>query len=112
MPLSELIYTPHDTLTSDERPHTFVLMVDPEMYAKQKKDKSIPLAEVVGSFQVLKYELPGRSGKMVKPSRREVEDVFGTTNEDNLVSFMLEKGKLHGKAEIKDEIYAKDSQLH
>jgi ribosome maturation protein Sdo1 len=72
-------------------------MVQPDMHEKYKKDKSIALANVVDSFDVLKYELPGRSGKMVMPSKSEIEEVFGTTKEDEVVKFMLEHGEPHGK---------------
>ena len=53
MQLEQLIYTKSDITTSDEHPCTFVLMVDGDMYEKQKKDKSIPLASVVDSFDIL-----------------------------------------------------------
>jgi len=85
-------------MTGDEHPHTFVLMVDSEMLEKQKKDPSIPIAEVVDSFDILKYEIPGKSGRLVRPSKRELEDVFKTKNEDDIVAFMLSNGELHGKA--------------
>lgn len=53
MTLSQLVYTKHDITTSVEHPHTFVLMVDDDMYEKQKTDKSIPLASIVDSFDLL-----------------------------------------------------------
>ena len=98
MPLEQLCYTPKDeTMTGDEHPNTYVLMVDSEMYEKQKKDKSIPNAQVVDSFDLLKYEVPGKSGRLVRPSKREIEDVFKTANEDAVVAFMLANGEPHGK---------------
>lgn len=97
MKLEQLTYTNHEVETSDEHPNTFVLMVYPEMHEKQKKDKSIPLAEVVGSFQIHKFDRPGsKSGMLVKPSKREFEEAFGTTNVDELVQFMLDNGEQHG----------------
>ena len=53
MPLSQLIYTKPDVVTSDDHPSTFVLVVDSDMFEKHKKDKSIPLANVVDSFDIL-----------------------------------------------------------
>ena len=53
MTLSQLVYTKHEINTSDEHPSTFVLMVDSDMYEKHKKDKSIPLATIVDSFDIL-----------------------------------------------------------
>lgn len=72
------------------------MMVDDEMYELQKKDKSIPLAQVVDNFQIFMYETPGKSGKLVKPSQAEIEAAFGTTNPDVLCQFMLINGQPHG----------------
>ena len=72
-------------------------MVDGDMYERRKKDRSIALAEVVSSFDILRYDRPGKSGLLVRPSKREIEDTFGTKNEEELVEFMLERGVPHGK---------------
>jgi ribosome maturation protein Sdo1 len=89
----ELAYTHHGA-TSGEHAATFFIMVDEDAYKKYQTDKSIPLAQVVDSFQVLRYE-HGRSGVVEKPSQREIEDVFGTKNDDEVVKMMLERGKIH-----------------
>jgi ribosome maturation protein Sdo1 len=94
--LDRLIYTPTDVMTSDEHPKTFVMMVDGDMYERQKTDKSIPLAQIVDNFRVFMYEKPGHSGKMVEPSQAELEAAFGTTNMDVLCQFMLINGQPHG----------------
>lgn len=97
MKLEQLTYTNHEVESSDEHPNTFVLMVDPEMHEKHKRDKSIPLVDVVGSFQLHKFAHPGsKSGMLLKPSKREFKEAFGTTNADELVKFMLENGEHHG----------------
>ncbi|EEC42699.1 predicted protein [Phaeodactylum tricornutum CCAP 1055/1] len=97
MPLKQLIFTPQDIQDSSERPITMVLLVDEDMYEKQKKDKSIPMVNVVDSFQVFKYEKPGSSGRLAKPTKEEIEGTFGTSKEEDVVLFMLENGTLHGK---------------
>jgi len=96
MTLEQLVYTPEEKTTSGDRPSTMVLMVNEEMLKKYKKDKSIPLAEVVDSFDVLKYEM-GSSGQLNRPSKAEIKEAFGTTNEDEIVQIMLNKGSLHGR---------------
>jgi ribosome maturation protein Sdo1 len=73
-----------------------VLMVDKDALKKYKQDPSVPLAEVVDSFQLLKYDNAGRSGTKSKPSKQEIQDVFGTSRDDDVVKFMLEHGQLHG----------------
>ena len=40
MPIEKLIYTPSNVSTSAEHPHTFVMMVDEEMYEKQKNARN------------------------------------------------------------------------
>jgi hypothetical protein len=92
--LEKLIYIPHGRV--NEHPLTMVLMVDGEAFGKYKKDHSIPLAEVVDSFDVLKYENPGTAGLLNKPSYQELNDVFGTTDEYKIVEYMLEYGTLSG----------------
>ena len=88
MPL-ELIFTPQERATSNDHPHTFVLMVDEEAYERQKADNSIPVAEVVDAFNIFRYENPGHSGRKMKPPRREIE-------EDLLCQFMLINGIPNG----------------
>jgi hypothetical protein len=96
--LEKLTYTPKEaTPTSAEHPSTYVLFVDHAMYKRQQSDHSIPLAAVVDSYDVLKYDLPGHQGNLVKPSAREISDVFGVTDETALAAFMLAHGKPAGK---------------
>lgn len=92
--LEKVIYIPHGRV--NEHPLTMVLMVDGEAFGKYKKDHSIPLAEVVDSFDVFKYENPGTAGLLNKPSYQELTDVFGTTDEYKIVEYMLENGTLSG----------------
>jgi ribosome maturation protein Sdo1 len=94
MGIQQLTYTP---TVSDVNEHvqTMVIMVDTDMLGKYKKDKSIALAEVVDSFDVLKFE-SGRSGHLSRPSKSELKEIFGTSNDDEVVKFMLQNGSLHG----------------
>jgi len=94
--LLELTYTPQQRASCNEHPHTFIMVVDEEAYNRQKKDKSIPLAAVVDDFSIFRYEKPGKSGKRTTPSKREIQDAFGTTDEDVLCQFMLINGVPHG----------------
>jgi ribosome maturation protein Sdo1 len=96
MTLEQLTYTPSDKMVSSERRNTMVLIVEGESYRKYQQDKTIPLAQVVDSFEVYQFE-EGKSGRMGKPSQQELQATFGTTNEDDIVQFMCEHGTLHGK---------------
>ena len=95
MNLEQLTYTPHDKQTSNEHPSTMVMMVDETMLRKYRKDPSVPIAEVMNSFDIFKYET-GRSGLLGKPSKQEIEETFGTTNDTAIAEFMLKNGSIHG----------------
>ena len=93
--LDQVTYTPTSSDANDH-PFTYIVMVDQEAYQKRQKDSSsIALANVVDSFEILRYELPGKSGKMVKPSDKELKDVFGTSNDVSVVEKILAEGSLH-----------------
>jgi ribosome maturation protein Sdo1 len=94
--LAKLIFTPHSKQTSKEHPHTYVLIVDEDSYNRHRSGQDIPLAEIVDTFSIFKYENPGNSGTLERPSQRELEEVFGMTEPDGLVRYMLANGKLHG----------------
>jgi len=92
--IEQLLYQP----SSEPRASAFVMMVDEDSYRQYKKDKSaVPVAQVMDSFEVFKYDNPGTSGQLSKPSRRELQDAFGTTNEMGLAEIFLERGELHGQ---------------
>jgi ribosome maturation protein Sdo1 len=96
--MEQLIYTPTELATSAENPHTMVLMVDKDSYVKYTADaSSVAIAEVVGSFDVMQYENPGKAGRLIRPSKRELQECFGTSNQMEVAEFMLKNGKLHGK---------------
>ena len=92
--VGQLVYTK----PNDKALPTMVLLVDAPAYETYKKDaESMTVANVVDSYQVLKYE-HGKSGIMNKPSKSELDAVFGTTKGDAIVDFMLQHGALHIKA--------------
>lgn len=93
----QLTYTsPHVKGSGDSQP-TMVIMVNTPAYEAWKKDHNLAIANVVDSYDVLKYEM-GRSGILNKPSKSELDAVFGTTNVEKIIQFMLEHGKLQHKA--------------
>jgi hypothetical protein len=94
----QLTYSsPHVTGSAASHP-TMILMVDVQSYELWNKDRtSVPIADVVDSYDVLKYE-SGRSGIINKASKSELDATFGTTNVDKIIEFMLEHGHLQHKA--------------
>ncbi|GJN91767.1 hypothetical protein Rhopal_004790-T1 [Rhodotorula paludigena] len=54
---------------------------------------SIPLVSIVDSFDVF-HTGQGSQGLLQRPSKQELETVFGTTKEDEIVEVVLTKGTI------------------
>jgi len=86
--ISRVIYKP-DSQSSDE----FICVVNPDEYKKYKEgDNTIPLANVVESFQIF-FSNQGNQGYLGKPSKQQLENTFGSSNDVDVIKIMLEKGK-------------------
>ena len=86
MTIEQLTYT-GDTCT-------MVCLVDDDMLEKYRHhEQGITASHVVDSFDIFKFEA-GKQGTMSRPSKAEMSSVFGTTNQDQAIEFMLEKGQL------------------
>ncbi|KAG2155052.1 DUF1960-domain-containing protein [Suillus bovinus] len=86
--LTKVVYKP-DTQSTDE----FTVIVNPTEYKKWKAgDRTIPLAEVVDSFKVF-YSNQGAQGILGTPSKQQLDTVFGTTKDVDVMTQILEKGK-------------------
>jgi len=93
--ITRVIYKP-DSQSSDE----FIIVINPEEYKKWKAgDTTIPLAEVVDSFQVF-FSNQGNQGLLGKPSKQQLENTFGSSTDTDVVKYMLE----HGKEQVGDAI--------
>jgi len=68
----------------------YYVLVYAGMVEKWRKDKSIPMVDVVDSFAVFR----GRKGEADHPAKGELESEFGTSNNDSVVTQILEKGEL------------------
>jgi len=72
----------------------FVVFVESEeIVQKWKHDKSIPLTEVVAGWKILTSE-HGKQGVLNTASNSQLENEFGTKNEDEVVKKILEKGEV------------------
>ena len=73
----------------------FIVFVEsPEELENWKKDKSIPLVQVVDSFKILLSHKHGAQGELDTASKATLENEFGTTNEDEIVKKILEEGQI------------------
>jgi len=72
----------------------FIVFVEsPEDLESWKKDRSIPLAQVVNSFKVMLTHKHGAQGQMDEASKSTLENEFGTSNEDEVLKKILEQGQ-------------------
>lgn len=58
------------------------------------QDKSIPLVEVVESFDIFDVANRGASGKAVRPTHTALSNTFGTADVNLIISKILETGKV------------------
>ncbi|CAH7682910.1 ribosome maturation protein [Phakopsora pachyrhizi] len=88
--IHKVIYKP-DSMSTDE----FICIVaDTEAYKKWLGgDKSAPLVEIVDTFEVF-HTGQGAQGLLSRPSRQELETVFGSSNDVEVITTVLEKGRL------------------
>ncbi|KAK4054763.1 hypothetical protein OIV83_000687 [Microbotryomycetes sp. JL201] len=87
---TKCVYKP-DSMSTDE----FIIIVGDEDAAKKwlGGDKTIPLVEIVDSFEVF-HSGQGAQGLLARPSKQQLDAVFGTTKEDEIVQQILEKGRM------------------
>ncbi|KAI9294473.1 FYSH domain-containing protein, partial [Neoconidiobolus thromboides FSU 785] len=72
----------------------FVFIADPQIYKKWKSDKSIPLVEVVDSFQIFDTDTGSHTGLASTASKQTISNVLERNNEDDAVRRILEEGEL------------------
>ncbi|ORX90711.1 DUF1960-domain-containing protein [Basidiobolus meristosporus CBS 931.73] len=78
----------------------FIVYINPDVYSKWKSDKSIPITEVVQSFNVYTTRGGGNTGVAETPSNQELDNVFGTSNDTAVVEHILKHGVLKGSGDI------------
>lgn len=86
--VTKVVYKP-DSQSTDE----FIAIVNPVEYKKWKEgDTTVPLADVVDSFQIF-HTGQGTQGILGKVSKQQLDTVFNTTNEDEAMKILLQKGR-------------------
>ncbi|KAI9893841.1 MAG: hypothetical protein M1814_005394 [Vezdaea aestivalis] len=71
-----------------------VFVEDTQSLEKWKSDSSIPLAQVVSGFKIFETGKQGAQGKLAEASNNMLENEFGTSNEDECLKKILEKGSV------------------
>ncbi|GAA5866210.1 hypothetical protein JCM3774_004118 [Rhodotorula dairenensis] len=87
---SQCVYKPDSTSTDE-----FIVIIGDVAAAEKWRggDRSIPLVTVVDSFDVF-HTGQGSQGVLGRPSKQDLENVFGTTNEDDIIQQVLTKGTI------------------
>ena len=70
-----------------------VFVESEEIVKKWKDDKTIPLTDVVAGWKIFTTE-HGKQGVLNTASNSQLENEFGTKNEDDVVKQILEKGDI------------------
>ncbi|ORY93457.1 ribosome maturation protein [Syncephalastrum racemosum] len=72
----------------------FFVFANPGAAAKWKKDKSIPLIDVVQAFNVYTNEgARGNQGALIQPPKGILQSEFGTDDGDAIVRKIVEEGE-------------------
>ncbi|KAI0053777.1 FYSH domain-containing protein [Auriscalpium vulgare] len=86
--LTKIVYKPDPNATD-----VFLVIVDPVEFKKWKEGGyTIPLVSVLDSFEIFSSN-QGSQGLLGRPSKQELDNVFGTHTDTDVVLQILEKGK-------------------
>ena len=66
------------------------------MIKKWRSDKSIPLVQVVQSFEIFSSETGGHTGYTMRPSKQQLVNYFDTDDVHTILPIILEKGTITG----------------
>ncbi|GAA6011901.1 hypothetical protein JCM8202_004192 [Rhodotorula sphaerocarpa] len=102
---SKAVYKP-DSMSTDE----YIVIVGDVAAAEKWRggDHSIPLVDVVDSFDVF-HTGQGSQGIMQRASKQDLDTVFGTTKDDEIVEQILTKGQIKA-SEGPDRFATKNDQ--
>ncbi|TPX37818.1 hypothetical protein SeMB42_g04388 [Synchytrium endobioticum] len=76
-----------------EGPHDFVLYAENGMVNKWRTDRTIPLVDVLQSFDIFITER-GAQGVLSRASKADLHAQFGTEIAEDVIKTILEKGEL------------------
>ncbi|KAM5535474.1 hypothetical protein V8D89_010811 [Ganoderma adspersum] len=97
--LTKIVYKP-----SPEVNEEFIIIVNPAEYKRWSDGGvSIPLAEVVDSFEIF-WSNQGAQGLLGRPSKQQLENVFGTSKDVDVITQILNKGKEESGKAIRTQV--------
>ncbi|CDH56412.1 hypothetical protein RO3G_05262 [Lichtheimia corymbifera JMRC:FSU:9682] len=71
----------------------FFVFTNPGEVSKWRKDKSIPLVDVVQSFDVFTTPTGSQTGTAERPSKGILESAFNTSKKEDVVRQIVEVGE-------------------
>jgi ribosome maturation protein Sdo1 len=74
----------------------FFVIANPGMVNKWRNDKTIPLIDVVQSFEIHTSSTGSNTGEAIHPSNGILESAFNTTNKDDIVKKIVSEGEEKG----------------
>ncbi|CEP18612.1 hypothetical protein [Parasitella parasitica] len=74
----------------------FFVIANEGMVSKWKKDKTIPLVDVVQNFDVFTSSTGSNTGEYIRPSTGILEGTFKTANNDDIVKKIISEGEEKG----------------
>ncbi|KAI9032175.1 ribosome maturation protein [Hyaloraphidium curvatum] len=89
-----VVYTPKQTEGKEGELPLFEVITNSGMAAKWRKDKSVPLVDVVQRFDVYEHRAGGAEGVGQRPSKAVLEEFFGTSNTTDVIEFILTNGEI------------------
>ncbi|KAL1922096.1 uncharacterized protein VTP21DRAFT_10738 [Calcarisporiella thermophila] len=85
-----IIYKDHDS------GREFFVYANPGMAEKYRKDKTIPLVEVLQSDKVFDVDQGGNTGQASSPPNSTLENTFGTKDRWSIAQRIVEEGDIKG----------------
>ncbi|KXN72290.1 DUF1960-domain-containing protein [Conidiobolus coronatus NRRL 28638] len=79
---------------SEHNKDIFVYVEDVELLKKWKSDSTIPLAQVVQSFDIFDTDTGSHTGKASKASKSTISNALGTDNPDDAIKKILHEGEI------------------
>ncbi|KAI8140872.1 ribosome maturation protein, partial [Fennellomyces sp. T-0311] len=74
----------------------FFVIANPGMAAKWRKDKTVPLIDVVQAYDVLTTTNQSSTGEAIRVPDGILKSEFGTSNTDDIVRRIVEEGEEKG----------------
>ncbi|ORX97036.1 FYSH domain-containing protein [Basidiobolus meristosporus CBS 931.73] len=74
----------------------FFVYVHSDIYDEWKDDKSVPVNDVIQAYNIYSNRTGGSTGVVIAPSKGELEKVFGTSQDSQVVEYILNHGAVKG----------------